>query len=184
MYRENIKISKIFFAKTDLIKFDTHNIHFNNVEAVFGKDKSHCFDTKKFKSCGKRSCSSYGNGKSAGVLRHQNLKSNGPHYFSGRTVNIPLSDAMILHFDSCSFDKWLEKFSRLSQNTTAKDIRKIPFSFYRNSIKLLQSCNRKCQKDKKCYNTCKEKGLDLWTREKVDPYYNDKNIIHLSNYKI
>ena len=126
--------------KTDLIKFNTHNIHLNNVEAVFGKDKNHCFDTKKFKSCGKSSCSSYTNGKSAGVLRHKNLRSNGPHYFSGRSIDIPLSDAMILHFDSCSFNKWLEKFSRLSVNTTDKDIKKIPFSFYRNSIKLLQEC--------------------------------------------
>ena len=109
MLPRKYKNIKDFFAKTDLIKFDTHNIHFNNVEAVFGKNKNHCFDTKKFKSCGKSRCSSYTNGKSAGVLRHRNLKSNGPHYFSGRTVNIPLSDAMILHFDSCSFDKWLGK---------------------------------------------------------------------------
>ena len=29
---EKYKNVKDFFAKTDLIKFDTHNIHFNNVE--------------------------------------------------------------------------------------------------------------------------------------------------------
>ena len=162
MISSKYKDVKDLFVKLNIGK-DIQNVHFDNVEAIFPKDMKHCFGTNKFLDCQSGgSCKSYANGKSAGKVS-QNLRSNGPHYFSGKTKNISKKDAMILHFDSCNYDKWQQKFKNLA-NVDNKSFNNIPFKFYKDSIKLLQECKG---------GSCKRDGKKLWERNKVDPYYNE-----------
>lgn len=106
-------------------------IHLKNYEAVFNNNQS-CFDAAKFLDCEKETCKSYANGKSVAVIS-QNPKFNGPHYFHGKLFDMPPDKIRILHFDSCKFDAWKEKFMRM------KDSKKndIPFQFYQQSIELI-----------------------------------------------
>jgi hypothetical protein len=137
------------------------NIHFENIEAVFQKNKKHCFDTDKFLDCRIRgNCKSYCNGKSA---TNVNLSGEffGPHNFSGKVLNIERNDACVLHFDSACFEKWYQKFENLSHLTSQEKLDSIPFKFYKNSIKLIQEGANKeiCEK--------------YWKNMKVDPYYDN-----------
>jgi hypothetical protein len=61
----------------------------------------------------------------------------GPHHFGfkgeiqGKSVyEIPFKDLHVLHFDSCSFGAWVEKFKHLSK----KKQENIPFGYYNESI--------------------------------------------------
>ena len=153
---------KDLFIKLGIGK-DIGNIHFNNVEAVFPKGKKHCFATNKFLDCSAGgACKSYANGKSAGQIS-KNLQPMGPHNFSGKTKRINKKDAMVLHFDSCNYDKWFQKFKNLS-NIGNKKFNEIPFRFYKDSITFLKNCKG---------DSCSIDGKKLWEKNKVDPYYND-----------
>jgi len=106
-------------------------IHFKNFEAVF-KNNKHCFDAAKFMDCQKEACTSYANGKSAAVLRN-GPSYNGPHYFHGKLYDMPDDKVTILHFDSCTYEAWKQKFARLANSKTDD----IPLSFYKKSIELM-----------------------------------------------
>lgn len=137
-------------------------LHFTNFEAVFPAEQKHCFDTTRFLKCGRGHCKSYGNGKSAGKVS-RTLKPNGPHYFKGHVHNVSTKDAVILHFDSCTYKRWYSKFDNLSDISNEK-LKKIPFKFYKNSIRLFQQ--GKSEVEKEAY----------YKHQKQDPFYNLQTI--------
>ena len=142
-------------------------IHFKNFEAVFPKMSDKCFTTNKFIDCKKGRCLSYANGKSCGLVQ-RDAKFRGPHYFTGKNYNMPDDKIVILHYDSCTYKQWHTKFDLL-KDTDQDKMKKIPFPFYKNSIKKLQKCpgtdNKSCEDDLKKF----------FQRNKVDPFYNYGN---------
>ena len=125
-------------------------IHMKNFEAVFPNLENKCFNTNKFIDCKKGGCLSYANGKSVGRLSH-NIKFKGPHYFTGQVYNIEDNKICILHFDSCTYKQWENKFNLL-KDTTEEKMKKIPFPFYKNSINKLKKFIGENKKEKKCKN--------------------------------
>lgn len=90
----------------------------------------------------------YANGKNA-VRLNTDVRSYGVHDFIGanggqlttyrletEAFGAPLVN---LHFESCTFTRWRDKFYQLAKASDA-EVSKIPFPFYRQSIKLMQSC--------------------------------------------
>ena len=141
------------------------NIHLKNYEAVFPNMTDKCFNTNKFIDCKKGRCLSYANGKSIGRIKND-IRFHGPHNFSGKTINYK-ENIGILHFDSCTYNQWETKFNLL-KDTDEEKMKKIPFPFYKNSIKHLKKCNdtkSNCKKDLKKY----------YKKQKIDPYYKKNN---------
>ena len=122
----------------DLIDPKYKVLRLGNAEAVFDEDQKTCFSANTFLRCDLNApCRSYANGKGGGRICN-GLSIAGPHHFSfngshqGESVyNVPFNDLAVLHFDSCSFGAWIEKFNHLSKTT---DVNNIPFSYYRESI--------------------------------------------------
>ena len=139
-------------------------LHFKNFEAVFPNTDDKCFNTSKFVDCRKGQCLSYANGKSAGRVQ-KNIKFHGPHYFSGKVYNVSDHEIAILHFDSCTYKQWENKFDLL-KDTTEEKMKKIPFPFYKNSIKKLQKCGGIKKNDREC----KEDLMKYYESQKVEPY--------------
>mmetsp|Transcript_7113 Transcript_7113/g.29594 ORF Transcript_7113/g.29594 Transcript_7113/m.29594 type:complete len:272 (-) Transcript_7113:744-1559(-) len=90
--------------------------------------------------------SSYTNGKSFGRLSSQGLRAHGPHHFRGDLMpirssskNIPPYVAVVLHYESCTFERWLHKFRQLADRHSwdARLVSKLPFSFYRESLDVM-----------------------------------------------
>jgi len=122
------------------------NVWMENAEAIFNLDKkdqqnSTCFSTSKFLRCSNGApCRSYVNGKAGGrVVDGVGLK--GPHNFHYRgkhtgdhVFNIPFNTLHVLHFDSCSFSAWVEKFHHLGKKKNDK----IPFTYYNESINAVE----------------------------------------------
>jgi len=73
----------------------------------------------------------YINGKSAG--RVSACSQAGPHRFTGVEWEVPLDAACVLHFESCPYERWEQKFTHYARTTTR--LSKIPFHFYVDSIK-------------------------------------------------
>ena len=138
-------------------------IHLKNFEAVFPNNKDKCFNTNKFIDCKKGNCLSYANGKSVGRIKH-NIKFKGPHYFTGKVYNISDYNIAILHFDSCTYKQWENKFELL-KDTNEEKMKKIPFNFYKNSIKKLQKCGGN-KKNIKCKNELNK----FYQEQKILPY--------------
>lgn len=152
------------------------NIHFINVEAVYPNDQmSSCFSTNKFINCSKGGCKSYANGKSAGLVTNR-LRPRGPHYFNGKSKNISINHACVLHFESCNFDKWYQKFSNLS-NLDDKVYNNIPFNYYKNSIDFIKNCFNKKNKQ-----SCKIDAKNYWKENKIDPYHSKSNLITIDRH--
>ena len=113
-------------------------VKLQNAEAILDGTEKTCFDAKQFLKCGKRApCRSYVNGKAGGRVE-PDVKLSGPHDFSYKgnhqgehLENIAFEKLNVLHFDSCSFGAWSEKFQHLSK-TKSKDA--IPFQYYKKSI--------------------------------------------------
>jgi hypothetical protein len=144
----------------DPSKTKASDFHFKNIEAVYMGSRtgtgSGCFTTNKFKDCSTSSCRSYANGKSMGrITGNPDLVSWGPHHFSGETMDIPSEKAMVLHFDSCCFERWKSKFINLSA-IQDDDFEKIPFRYYKESIQRLRSCDVGCP-------NCGEDVWQKWT---------------------
>jgi len=128
-------------------------IHFKNYEAIYNDNPNKkCFEAKGFIDCTKQQCTSYANGKSAAVLKN-NPKFHGPHFFTGKVYNMPESKAVILHFDSCTFNMWKSKFQRM--NSDPDKLKDIPFSFYKESIDILNKNNLNPDELVHFYNTSK-----------------------------
>jgi hypothetical protein len=138
-------------------------IHFKNFEAVFPKVSEKCFATNKFIDCKKGKCLSYANGKSCGLVQ-RGAKFKGPHYFSGKNYNMSDDKIVILHYDSCTYKQWHTKFNLL-KDTDEEKMKKIPFPFYKNSIRKLKKCSGETDKP------CKGDLKDYFKEQKIDPYY-------------
>jgi len=46
----------------------------------------------------------------------------------------PFNPLLLVHFESCPFERWERKFYKLAKLTDA-ELEKIPFPFYRDSIR-------------------------------------------------
>tara|TARA_B110000261_G_C13021703_1_gene332403 strand:+ start:21 stop:956 length:936 start_codon:yes stop_codon:yes gene_type:complete len=146
-------------------------IHFKNFEAVFPDNKDKCFNTNKFIDCKKGGCLSYANGKSVcRVKNHPRFK--GPHYFTGKNYNIEDNKICVLHFDSCTYKQWETKFDLL-KDTNEEKMKKIPFPFYKNSIRKL----KKCGGEKKKTKSCNKELNDYYEEQKVSPYKKRVNLV-------
>ena len=51
---------------------------------------------------------------------------------------VPVAKARVLHFESCTYEAWRDKFLRHTHHCEGKKKNDIPFVFYRDSITLLQ----------------------------------------------
>lgn len=139
------------------------SIHFKNFEAVFPKMSDKCFTTNKFIDCKKGRCLSYANGKSCGLVQ-RGAKFKGPHYFSGKNHNMTDDKIVVLHYDSCTYKQWHTKFNLL-KDTNEEKMKKIPFPFYKNSIRKLKSCSGNEEKE------CKNDLRKYFQEQKIDKYY-------------
>jgi hypothetical protein len=126
------------FAFLDTLPKKYKCVKIENVEALYKEREDSCFSSKKFLKCSElgAQCRSYVNGKAGGRV-DSDVKLAGPHDFSYKgahggteTYKAPFKDLHILHYDSCTFGAWVEKFNHLS-----KDPKDIPFAYYKDSIK-------------------------------------------------
>lgn len=118
---------------------DIKVVNMENAEAVFDENNMDtCFKATHFLRCGIEGtpCKSYVNGKSGGRVE-AGVTLAGPHNFAwkgeytGAHVHkVPFEILHVLHFDSCSFGAWAEKFRHMGKNI--KD--PIPFVHYMESI--------------------------------------------------
>jgi len=108
---------------------------FINLEAVPHRLGSHCAfeDITTFTL---HKMLAYRNGKAAG--RTSLARWQGPHRFSGESHIVSVEDACVLHFESCTYEVWRNKFLK-HRHTDELATRDIPFAFYRDSISLFQS---------------------------------------------
>lgn len=88
-----------------------------------------------FVDCSKNpgKCVSYGNGKGGGRV-NSTTKSHGPHRFICRQPNtkeVKLSGMKVHHYESCDFETYKQKFSRLAVQDKPNNI---PFAYYNESI--------------------------------------------------
>ena len=96
-------------------------------------------DADEFLKCAEGApCTSYANGKGAGRVQ-EGLKLAGPHLFmfneetEGKHVyEVPFDSLHVLHYDSCTFGGWGEKFLNLSKNNKST----IPFAYYTESMQV------------------------------------------------
>jgi hypothetical protein len=142
-------------------------IFVKTVEAVYPKVNTgnNCFNTTdKFIDCNDgKFCTSYRGGKSL-VRIEPGVSAFGPHQFQGRgwvgqgshnCFKPDVSYMRIKHFESCSVDRWYNKFSTMKPTN-----KEIPdgFSFYNESVKSVRDGN----------------WLQVYKKFKVDPYYNNE----------
>lgn len=155
-----------------------------NVEAVYkGDDVQHCFNQTLEANTNVHSYASYFNGKPAVRLSDPNTYPLGPHRWQNYQGSQPLTfeldqqqpfgpRAMVVHYESCPFNRWEHKFWRLS-NTTPDKIKEIPFPFYRDSIQRMQKCQSFFSKegfapDSKEPAECQRDGMRyLWAKYKT-----------------
>lgn len=113
-------------------------VKLENAEAVYEEKEESCFSAKKFIRCKEEgaSCRSYVNGKGGGRVQ-KGVALAGPHDFSYQgklngsfTYPVPFSELHVLHYDSCTFGSWSEKFQHLGKDAKSK----IPFPYYNDSI--------------------------------------------------
>ena len=121
-------------------------VNVKNAEAVYDGSEEGCFDSTRFRMCDIESnCRSYINGKGAGRAE-AGVGLSGPHAFSyeGATrgknhASLEFDDIGILHFDSCSFASWSQKFQNMISSSSSSSSSmlqddEIPFRFYHDSI--------------------------------------------------
>lgn len=112
-------------------------IRLENAEAVFRENEESCFSAVKFLKCSKKApCRSYINGK-GGARIEEGVSIAGPHHFAYKNeiegpniYETPFKQLHVLHFDSCSFGAWAEKFKHLSNNKKNN----MPFPYYYESM--------------------------------------------------
>ena len=132
-------------------------------DAQFGDTR--CFRTDTFVKCDRRElCNSYYGGKSFGLLS-DDLQSNGPHHVYGDNwwgeeaeeyYKPSIDDIVILHYESCNFDRWKQKFKNLQVPENEKPIPPV-FTYYNISVKKVLESD--------------EEALKYYKTIKVDPYY-------------
>jgi len=139
----------------DEIKNDANvfNIIMENYEAQYDKintTSDSCFEYKTLVKCADGGCVSYANGKSIGKLSKW-LQEHGPHRFAhfGYGTEITAKNIRLLHFESCDFDQYMQKYLHLA----SKETKVYPFEFYNESIKTVKdNCK---QHDEQCVDALK-----------------------------
>ena len=153
-------------------------IHFKNFEAVFPNNREKCFNTNKFIDCKKGKCLSYAKGKSAELLKMM------------QDLEVPTT--LVEKFMICQMIKWqfsililvhILRFTKfnLLKDTNEEKMKKIPFPFYKNSIRKLKACHKsksinEYKNDQDITQKC---GTDLnnyFKEQKIKPYYKYKNL--------
>jgi hypothetical protein len=169
------------FCVNDLDIFDeidekVNVLHFSNYEAIYQSDdlSNPFLQTNKFKVMNKIS---YGNGKSAARV-NKNLEPINAHYFKGEEIEISPKKAVILHFESPTFELWYEKFKNKkwvgSVNLSNDSLDKIPFEFYKESIEVIKSGDK--EKAREYYNQMKVNVNDPVIKLYWTPQLESKNI--------
>ena len=132
------------------VEEDIKWVKIENAEAVFDGTEKTCFDAKRFLKCKQgAACRSYVNGKAA-ARTVEGVSPNGPHDFiyrgneGDKNMEIPFDTLHVLHFESCSFGAWAEKYKNLSSQTTDN---KIPFPYYTESIEASKKAYELYQKN-------------------------------------
>jgi len=149
-----------------------NNVFAHTIEAVYPEiQNKQCFGTtNKFIDCQKSDkCRAYYGGKSCARLSWPDAGCNGPHQMLGEKFET--DEIKILHFESCSYDRWKEKY--IHMNHTSK--KKIPdgFDFYHNSIKACKSGDE--NQMKKVYS---KYTIDIFDKDNKKP----RNWIKVINY--
>ena len=104
----------------------------------------------------------YANGKSAG--RVGACSPHGPHRFTGLEWELPLDSACVLHFESCPYSRWEAKFTHYARTTSR--LSKIPFDFYKDSIRC---CREHSQEPSKLRS--------FWRRRKMKHYRREAEMV-------
>lgn len=124
-----------------LTNVDANSIRLKNYEAFYpnvNKDPNFCFSSDVlFARCDKPGhCSAYGNGKSFGRISNPKVLQFGSHYFRGPNTSnefLPIEDLVILHFESCNFQKWKHKFGKMYHNNELD--KQLYYRNYRGSLR-------------------------------------------------
>mmetsp|Transcript_21426 Transcript_21426/g.67265 ORF Transcript_21426/g.67265 Transcript_21426/m.67265 type:complete len:366 (-) Transcript_21426:39-1136(-) len=120
------------------------DLHVQNVEALapdasceapFASCATFIVSTSRF--------ASYTNGKSFGRVARAGLRAHGPHHFradGGESADLPPPCAVVLHYESCTFDRWSRKFRDLADRhgDDPDVVAKLPFPFYRESLAVMR----------------------------------------------
>mmetsp|Transcript_615 Transcript_615/g.1735 ORF Transcript_615/g.1735 Transcript_615/m.1735 type:complete len:512 (-) Transcript_615:101-1636(-) len=128
-----------------------------NVEAVYpSADTESCFKDAVEFNVNRYKFAAYANGKAAVRVADTQAHPAGPHQWRDANNEEPPSihlDAepfgpplMVVHFESCPFARWEDKFYELG-NTDEEKVSHIPFPFYRESIEKMQQCRVESQGD-------------------------------------
>lgn len=146
----------------DLVNNVSKNIDYitvKNYEAVYTSDdlENPFLQTNTFISS---NMTAYDSGKSIGRIS-PNLEFRGAHAFTGQHQNIETKKAVVLHFESATFEKWFEKFNNITNSYNFSDtqgmgeymiddmkneIKEVPITFYRDSSRLVRSGDiKKCR---------------------------------------
>jgi len=121
-----------------------------NSEAVYPSvDTQSCFAQTTEMNVNAFKFASYANGKAAVRVTDAAAVPAGPHqwrdldgaelpsiHLDSQPFGAPL---MVVHFESCPFSRWEDKYWELG-NTPAWKVNRIPFRFYRESIEKMQTC--------------------------------------------
>jgi len=131
-----------------------------NVEAVYpSAEIKSCFSETRQINVNPATFVSYANGKAAVRVSNPDAIPAGPHMWKASSnQDIPSiqmtqepfgSPLMVVHFESCPFARWEDKYWELG-NTSPQKIRNIPFRFYKESIRRMQRCRGKGQNAPDC----------------------------------
>ena len=123
---------------------NVRTFYMKNYEAVYDKvpdEKDSCFEAKEFRDCASQGsgCVAYANGKGGGRA-DKDVKCYGPHRFrsTNEKAEERLVNVRVLHFESCDFELYKQKFMRLSKKAKLDTI---PFPYYIESIKAAKEKN-------------------------------------------
>lgn len=167
-----------------------------NVEAVYQSAKvKSCFAETQQVNLNRCNFQGYANGKAAvRVAASTEVIPAGPHMWrNSRNEDLnslhldkgPFgSPVMVVHYESCPFNRWKDKFWELG-NTSPDKISAIPFPFYRQSIQRLQHCRSQADaatSNKQFVNLlgCSEESLlQLWNSWKTpaNPHLESKDLM-------
>lgn len=122
------------------VQSDVDYILIKNYEAVYSSDdlENPFLQTNTFISS---DMTAYNSGKSMGRIS-SNLEFRGAHAFHGKQHNIETKKAVVLHFESATFEKWFDKFNNTSSYSDIQEMKEYIIDDVKNEIKEVCHCNR------------------------------------------
>jgi hypothetical protein len=170
-------------------------IYIPNDEAVYDSAKvQNCFAETTTINTNRYKFVSYANGKAAVRVGHGgDVYPAGPHQWRlASTGQEPTSlhmeqepfgtPLMVVHFESCPFIRWEDKYYHLG-NTSPQKRDRIPFKFYRESIRRMQECKSAPSNDgmrNSLLRDCSEEAkMALWSswKTKADKDYKPEDLM-------